>query len=116
MGTNWKLSAGEMVLCWKAVGQDGGSMALCSAKIRSSLSLLALCIYFFMLQQFCILDTMTAPDFEMMLERKLQPLVTSLGTLTRNVYFSAVRLISFISGMDSIGFRVRLRSQQPKGY
>ena len=68
-------------------------MVLCSAKNCSSFSfLLAFFIYFFILVcpilfQFCFLIAMTAMDFEMMLERKLQPLVTSLDTLTKSVYF-----------------------------
>ena len=68
-------------------------MVLCSAKNCSSFSfLLAFFIYFFILVcpilfQFCFLIAMTAMDFEMMLERKLQPLVTSLDTLTKSVDF-----------------------------
>ena len=41
--------------------------------------------------QFCFLAAMTAMDFEKMLERKLQPLVTSLDTLTKSVDFMSTK-------------------------
>ena len=72
-------------------------MVLCSAKNCSSFSfLLAFFIYFFILVcpilfQFCFLIAMTAMDFEKMLERKLQPLVTSLDTLTKSVDFMSTK-------------------------
>ena len=72
-------------------------MVLCSAKNCSSFSfLLAFFIYFFILEclilfQFCFLIAMSAMDFEKMLERKLQPLVTSLDTLTKSVDFMSTK-------------------------
>ena len=72
-------------------------MGLCSAKNCSSFSfLLALFIYFFILVclilfQLCLLVAMTAKDFEKMLDRKLQALVTSLDTLTKSVDFMSTK-------------------------
>ena len=72
-------------------------MVLCSAKNCSRLSfLLALFLYFFILVcsilfQFCFLVGMTAMDFEKILERKLQPLVTSLNTVMKSVDFMSTK-------------------------
>ena len=41
--------------------------------------------------KFCFLAAMTAMDFEKMLERKLQLLVTSLDTLTKSVDFMSTK-------------------------